>query len=128
MGYTEWDGDIYGIWPAVDRIPKDVVLCDWHYDKLDAYPSVGHLLDKGFTVWPSCWKTPDAAVDFFEQSVRQAEERDALDRMPGMLVTGWNANGAVLATALLGDGGLGEDKGDIKGIATTLQTVMEKLR
>ena len=53
-----------------------------------------------------------AAVDFFEQSVRQAEERDALDRMPGMLVTGWNANGAVLAAALLGDGDLGEDKGN----------------
>lgn len=128
MGYTEWDGDIYGIWPAVDLIPKDIILCDWHYDKLDAYPSVGHLLDKGFEVWPSCWKTPEAALDLLEQSIRQAEERGAVDRMPGMLVTGWNANGAKLVTALLGDGDLGEDAGDIMGIAATLKTVMEALR
>ncbi|BBH20638.1 hypothetical protein Back11_19830 [Paenibacillus baekrokdamisoli] len=128
MGYTEWDGDIHGIWPAVDLIPKDIVLCDWHYDKLDAYPSVGHLLDKGFTVWPSCWKTPDAALDFFEQSVKQAEDRKAEERMPGMLVTGWNATGASLVTALFGEGDLGEDTGDIKGIAETLKVIMQRLK
>ncbi|WP_219835412.1 family 20 glycosylhydrolase [Paenibacillus sp. R14(2021)] len=128
LGYSEWEGDIYGIWPAVDLIPKDIVLCDWHYDKLDAYPSVGHLLDKGFTVWPSSWKTPEAALDFFDQSVRQAEERGALARMPGMLVTGWNATGAKLVTALFGEGDLGEDEGDIAGIARTLGIVMERLR
>lgn len=128
LGYDQWEGDIYGIWPAVDCIPKDIVLCDWHYDKLDAYPSVGHLLDKGFTVWPSCWKTPEAALEFFRQSVQQAQERGALDRMPGMLVTGWNATGAKLVSALFGEGGLGEDKGDIAGIAATLRTVMNRLQ
>ncbi|MFC5649662.1 family 20 glycosylhydrolase [Paenibacillus solisilvae] len=128
LGYTEWEGDIHGIWPAVDLIPKDIVLCDWHYDKLDAYPSVGHLLDKGFTVWPSCWKTPDAALDFFSQSTQQAKERGALERMPGMLVTGWNATGAKLVSALLGEGDLGQDEGDIAGIALTLRTVMDRLQ
>jgi rubredoxin len=128
MGYSQWDGDVYGMWPAVDLIPKDVIMCDWHYDKLDAYPSVGHLLDKGFTVWPSSWKTPEAALDLFAQSVQQAKERNALDRMPGMLVTGWNANGEKLVAALLDDGDLGEDTGDIRGIAATLKTIMETLK
>ncbi|ALS28056.1 family 20 glycosyl hydrolase [Paenibacillus sp. 32O-W] len=127
MGYSQWDGDVYGIWPAVDRIPKDVILCDWHYDKLDAYPSIGYFLDKGFTVWPCCWKTPEAALDLLEQAVGQAKERNALDRMPGMLVTGWNATGENLVAALFGDGDLGEDPGDIRGIAATLRTVMKAL-
>ena len=128
MGYTQWDGDVYGIWPAIDLIPKDIILCDWHYDTLDAYPSVGYLLDKGFTVWPSCWNIPEASLDFFEQSVKQAEERGARSRMPGMLVTGWNATGANLIAALFGEGDLGEDKGNIKGIAETLKVVMERLK
>ncbi|MED5015689.1 family 20 glycosylhydrolase [Paenibacillus chibensis] len=128
MGYTQWDGDVYGIWPAVDRIPKDIILCDWHYDKLDQYPSVGHLLEKGFTVWPSSWNMPEAALDLLEQSYVQAGKLGADERMPGMLVTGWNATGRTLAAALLGEGELGEDQGNIRGIAQTLQAVMERLK
>ncbi len=35
--------------------------------KLDQYPSVGHLLDKGFTIWPSFWKMPEAALDLLDR-------------------------------------------------------------
>ncbi|WP_054958118.1 family 20 glycosylhydrolase [Paenibacillus dakarensis] len=127
MGYSQWDGDVYGIWPAVDMIPKDIILCDWHYDPLEEYPSVGHLLDKGFEVWPSCWNHPQASLNFFEDAVKQAETHKALDRMPGMLVTGWNATGENLVAALFGEGDLGEDQGNIRGIADTLKAVMERL-
>lgn len=110
-----------------DHIPREIILCDWHYDKLDQYPSVRHLLNKGFTVWPSSWNMPEAALDLLEQSYRQAKELNAEERMPGMLVSGWNATGKTLAAALLGEGDLGEDKGNIKGIAETLRAVMDRL-
>ncbi|MEC0238994.1 hypothetical protein P4H66_03800 [Paenibacillus dokdonensis] len=46
------------------------------------------MLDKGFTVWPSAWNMPEAALNLLERSYRQTKELKAEERMPGMLVTG----------------------------------------
>src|ERR1700722_20110265 len=54
-GYSEWEASTNGTPPAVDLIPKDIIICDWHYDKRADYPSVPFLLGKGFRVWPSGW-------------------------------------------------------------------------
>lgn len=42
---------------AADLIPKDVVLCDWHYELAGEYPSITHLADLGFEVL-GAGKTP----------------------------------------------------------------------
>ncbi|WP_197431636.1 family 20 glycosylhydrolase [Lentibacillus sp. JNUCC-1] len=89
-GYNEWEGDTFGTSSAIDHIPKDIVIMDWHYEKLEAYPSIGIFIDKGFTVIPACWFDTEAAVDLLNESKRQAEERDAGNRMPGMLITSWH--------------------------------------
>ncbi|ASN04178.1 family 20 glycosylhydrolase [Virgibacillus necropolis] len=90
MGYDEWDGDTFGTFKAIDSIPKDIIMIDWHYDKLDAYPSIGNFIEKGFTVIPACWFKTDAAVDLLEESNRQAKELGAEGKMPGMVMTSWN--------------------------------------
>ncbi|GAA0420753.1 family 20 glycosylhydrolase [Virgibacillus salarius] len=90
FGYNEWEGDTFGTHDAIDHIPKDIVITDWHYDKLPAYPSIGNFISKGFTVIPACWYKTDAAVDLLEQGIQQAQEREKLKNMPGMLVTSWN--------------------------------------
>ena len=38
---------------AVDSIPKDIIICDWHYEKRADYPSLRYFQDKGFRVWPA---------------------------------------------------------------------------
>ncbi|WP_046589495.1 family 20 glycosylhydrolase, partial [Bacillus sp. SA1-12] len=90
LGYDQWEGDTFGTHKAIDLIPKDIVIMDWHYEKIALYPSIGNFIEKGFTVIPACWYKTDAAVHFLDDSKRQAHEQDAEAKMPGMFVTSWN--------------------------------------
>ena len=70
MGYGKWESSDNGTAPAIDRIPKDIILCDWHYELRDHYPSVPYFQEKGFRVWPSSWNNPKAALAFLEEGRR----------------------------------------------------------
>ena len=84
-GYSEWEASANGTAGAVDLIPKDIILCDWHYVKYASYPSVPLLLNKGFRVWPSSWQPlADAmALSEFCQPYRENA------RLLGLLCTTW---------------------------------------
>ncbi len=90
MGYDQWEGDTFGTHKAIDHIPKDIVIMDWHYERLTSYPSIGNFIEKGFSVIPACWYKTDAAVHLFNEGKLQAEEKKAEAKMPGMIVTSWN--------------------------------------
>ena len=124
--YDQWEADKFGIAPALALIPKDIIICDWHYFPRDDYPSVRRFLEQGFRVWPACWRIPHAALDFYFKSKKAGQETGAGERMLGMLVTGWNASGESLNAALLGEDDYdpAKDPGQIKDIAETLRTVM----
>jgi hypothetical protein len=61
-----WEASMVGTASAVDMIPKDIILCPWHYLKQDVYPSIPMFLDKGFRVLPAGWganpRRPDPAA------------------------------------------------------------------
>jgi len=40
MKYGKWEASVNGTAPAVDMIPKDIIICDWHYELREEYPSV----------------------------------------------------------------------------------------
>jgi hypothetical protein len=92
-GLGEWEAAKNGTAAAIDRIPKDIIQCDWHYEALSAYPgkpkeygSPRLLASKGFRVWPSTWKNAAAAKAF------AGEARELKDpRILGTLVTTWGA-------------------------------------
>jgi hypothetical protein len=67
--YGEWEASKNNTWPAVYMIPRDVIICDWHYEKRDAYPSVQMFLDKGFRVLPTSWKDVGASRAFIEHTL-----------------------------------------------------------
>ena len=85
-GYGKWEASGNGTAPAIDRIPKDIILCDWHYEKRDRYPSLAIFLDKGFRVWPAGWKKPEAA-EAFAAAAKGCQN----PRMLGYLCTTWGA-------------------------------------
>ncbi len=128
LGYDLWEGDTFGTYRALDSIPTDIVLCDWHYERRTDYPSVELFLERGFTVWPCSWRSPEAALDFLGAAQRDAKALEAEARLPGMLVTGWNATGKTLRKMLLDEGEPFEDTGSIAEIAQTLRTVMLELK
>jgi len=80
----EWEYAKNGTAGAVDLIPKDTIICDWHYEKQSSYPSVPYLLEKGLRVWPSSWQPLDAAKAFSAFSREQKS-----DRLVGFLCTTW---------------------------------------
>lgn len=80
----EWEYAKNGTAGAVDLIPKDIVICDWHYEKYADYPSVPFLLAKGFRVWPASWQPLEAALAFSAFARAQKNER-----LVGMLCTVW---------------------------------------
>jgi len=86
MGYGEWESAQNGTAGAVDLIPKDIVLCDWHYELRTNYPSVPFLVGKGFRVWPAGWKSLPAAQALSEFSRRQQSKQ-----VVGYLCTTWGA-------------------------------------
>ena len=84
LGYSEWEAARNGTQGAVKLIPKDIIICDWHYGKQKDYPSVKFLLDEGFRVWPAGWQPVDASKAFSSFS-RQIND----PRLLGYLCTVW---------------------------------------
>ncbi|MBN1465926.1 family 20 glycosylhydrolase, partial [candidate division KSB1 bacterium] len=77
IDYGEWEASRNGTAPAIDKVPKDIIICDWHYELREAYESVPMFLEKGFRVLPSSWRDVEATRAFISYTL-------ALDH-PGML-------------------------------------------
>jgi hypothetical protein len=97
MKYGKWEASQNGTAPAVDRIPKDIIICDWHYELRNEYPSVPFFQQKGFRVLPSSWRHVQAAL-----ALRDYARKNATEKMIGHLCTTWSS-GSDTARALLND-------------------------
>ncbi len=84
--YGEWEASANGTSRAIDLIPKDIIICDWHYEPREAYESVPMFLEKDFRVWPCSWKNAKAAKSLIDYSRVQDNPR-----MLGHLNTTWGA-------------------------------------
>ncbi len=86
--YGEWEASKNSTWPAIYMIPKDIVICDWHYEKRDSYPSLQMFLDKGFRVLPTSYKDVAASRTLIEESLALRHPR-----LLGHLFTIWSNEG-----------------------------------
>ncbi|MBP6492392.1 MAG: family 20 glycosylhydrolase, partial [Clostridia bacterium] len=84
--YSEWDASYNGTYTAIDQIPKDIVMCDWHYDNLEAYPSINYFADKGFSVLTASYNDTEAAENFIQATM---EARKTNANVQGHLYTTW---------------------------------------
>jgi len=85
-GYGKWEAAENQTHTAINMIPKDIVICDWHYTLRDCYPSIPLFLEKGFRVWPSGWKEVEAT-----EALIDASQQYKTERMLGHLCTTWGA-------------------------------------
>jgi hypothetical protein len=95
MGYGRWESAANGTAAAVDLIPKDIVICDWHYRAQTNYPSVPFLLQKGFRVWPSGYQPLEGAKALSQFSLAQRQKNPGL---VGYLATTWSQSKKVNLT------------------------------
>ena len=84
LHYSEWEASKNGTSSAVDLISKDIILCDWHYERQNQYPSLPFLLSKGFRVWPSGWQPLEASQAFSRFATEQKNPK-----LLGYLCTTW---------------------------------------
>ena len=56
----EWEGSFNNTQSAINLIKKDVVICDWHYEKAEQTPV--YFTKNGFSVITASWRNPAVAI------------------------------------------------------------------
>jgi hypothetical protein len=95
-GMGMWEASMNGTHPAVDLIPKDVFICDWHYERPDK--TAVYFAMKGFRVATCPWRNPTVAVtQSADMNAFRASATPAMkDRYQGIVQTVWSDVGSFL--------------------------------
>jgi len=95
-GIGMWEASENNTFPAVDMIPKDVMICDWHYERSD--PTAAYLAMKGFNVITCVWNKPQVAMSQFEdyKTFKAKVNPKLAARYRGMMQTVWSGAGRYL--------------------------------
>ena len=89
-GIGEWEASMNSTHRAIDLIPKDIVINDWHYERAD--PTAPYFAAKGFTVVTCPWKLGEVAVTQIEDMVRYRRNStpEMRDHFAGVMQTIWS--------------------------------------
>jgi len=88
-GLGEWEASTNGTYDAIGRVPKDIVICDWHYEH--AEPTPVYFAMNGFPVVASPWRNSGLAIQQLEmiQAVRKGANNKIAQKAQGVLHTTW---------------------------------------
>lgn len=90
-GIGLWEGSYNNTHRAIDMIPKDVVICDWHYERPD--PTATLFAAKGLQVVTCPWRNTENAVQQ-EKLMRTFIDGSTAETKPrylGMVQTVWGS-------------------------------------
>jgi len=68
INYGKWESSANDTAGAIDLVPKDIIICDWHYEPRQTYESIPMFLEKGFRVWPAGWRKVEATKSLIAYS------------------------------------------------------------
>ncbi len=95
-GMGEWEASMNSTFRAIDLIPKDVIICDWHYER--PLQSPVYFAMKGLNVVTCPWRDPGNAIlqvqDMFK--FRSHSTPEMKDHFLGMVQTIWSGAGQFL--------------------------------
>jgi hypothetical protein len=128
-GIGEWEGSYNNTYRAVDMIPKDVMICDWHYERPDQTPV--YFAMKGLSVVTCPWRNPISAVLQVRDMVkfRDYSTHEMKDRFMGMVQTVWSDTGQFL-DSFYGktiDNETSTDVGCFKAMFSEIENQIEKV-
>lgn len=121
-GLGMWEASENDTYPAIDIVPKDIVICDWHYE--NAEPTAAFFAMKGFRVIACPWNRPEVMKDQLEQmqNFRQNSNSELKSRFLGVMQTVWSGTGNFL------DSYSGEKTNDrMMGNVNSLKEMMQYL-
>ena len=95
-GVGMWEASMNNTYRAIDLIPKDVMICDWHYERPDQTPV--YFAMKGLKVMTCPWRNPKNAVTQVQDMIRFRTTATPVmkDRFQGMIQTVWSDAGSFL--------------------------------
>jgi hypothetical protein len=89
-GLGEWEASKNNTYRAIDLIPKDVIICDWHYERADQ--SAVYFAMKGFNVMSCPFRNSQAGVEQVQDmyKFRQQSTPEMKERFQGIVQTIWS--------------------------------------
>ncbi len=95
-GLGEWEASYNSTYRAIDMIPRDVIICDWHYERPDKTPV--YFAMKGLSVITCPWRNPGNAVIQARDMAgfRESATPEMRDRFMGIVQTVWSGAGQFL--------------------------------
>ncbi|MEP6614242.1 MAG: family 20 glycosylhydrolase [Mucilaginibacter sp.] len=95
-GIGEWAASYNDTYRAIDMIPRDVVICDWQYDR-DNQTAV-YFAMKGLRVVTCAWNRPQVALSQVENyyRARATSGKELKPRFYGIAETIWSSPGQFL--------------------------------
>jgi len=90
-GIGLWEASYNNTHRAIDLIPKDVVINDWHYERPD--PTAAYFALKGFKVITCPWRFPEVTKTQLQMMLdfREGATESVKDNYQGMLHTVWTS-------------------------------------
>lgn len=88
-GMGMWEASMNNTHRAIDMIPKDVVICDWHYERPDL--TAVYFASKGLSVITCPWRKPDVAMQQLADMYRFRKNStpEMKSRFLGIIETTW---------------------------------------
>ena len=95
-GLGEWEASMNNTYRAIDLIPKDVTICDWHYERADQTPVYFSI--KGLNVVTCPFRSPESAKLQIQDMVkfRNQSTPEMKGHFMGMVQTIWSGTGQFL--------------------------------
>ena len=89
-GMGMWEASMNHTHRAIDMIPKDVFICDWHYERADQ--TAVYFAMKGFDVATCPWRRPEIALTQLSDMIgfRQKSARSMSRHFQGIIATVWS--------------------------------------
>ena len=90
-GIGMWEGSYNNTHRAIDMISKEVMICDWHYEK--PVQTFAYFAMKGLNVVTCPWRTPSVATMQYEdlRRFRATATPQMKERYRGMMQTVWTS-------------------------------------
>lgn len=89
-GIGAWEASMNNTYKAIDLIPKDVFICDWHYERPDL-TSV-YFAMKGFDIATCPWRNPEIAIAQLNDMInfRKNSTSEMSQHFQGIIATVWS--------------------------------------
>jgi hypothetical protein len=121
-GIGKWEAAENGTARAINLIPRDVVICDWHYEA--PHPTATFFALQGLPVVSSPWRRPSVALEQLHliRRARATAAPPVAQRLLGMLQTTWVGFGPFVRAYF------GEDKAPLPQVTEAVLCFRELFR